>query len=112
MHNKDWGGEGDGPALPSVSYARGHREYRYYEVLRFSGTVIDNFRWVCATTGRHIGVSRDWEWKEPKSERKDKDRDVKPKEVDRFLEEAVVRRKCGVWSRRLDDGGLGHSGHL
>ncbi|KAK1700236.1 hypothetical protein BDP55DRAFT_539876 [Colletotrichum godetiae] len=92
VHNVNWTGESDGAQLPSVLRARGHVVMKYYEVVTFD-TRPTSFRWVCAATGRHIGVSRDFKW------------DNSPDEFDRFLNVGVVRRKCGVWSRRGEGGG-------
>ncbi|WYZ41736.1 hypothetical protein EsH8_V_000631 [Colletotrichum jinshuiense] len=92
VHNLNWMGESDGVQLPSVIQSRGHLEMKYYEVVTFDRKPT-SFRWVCAATGRHIGVSRDFRW------------DNSPDEIDNYLNAAVVRRKCGVWSRRTEGGG-------
>lgn len=93
VHNVNWTGESDGAQLPSVVRSRGHVEMKYYEVVTFD-TRPTSFRWVCAATGRHIGVSREFRWDNSPDD-----------EFDRFLNVGVVRRKCGVWSRRTGSGG-------
>ncbi|KAK1724649.1 hypothetical protein CaCOL14_005505 [Colletotrichum acutatum] len=93
VHNVNWTGESDGAQLPSVVRSRGHVEMKYYEVVTFD-TRPTSFRWVCAATGRHIGVSREFQWDNSPDD-----------EFDRFLNVGVVRRKCGVWSRRSEGGG-------
>jgi hypothetical protein len=76
--NRNAHGESDGMPLPSVTRSRDHRTLKYYEPLEFSSMAPTSFRWVCGTTGRHIGVSR----------------------LDgRLTPVGVVRRKCSVWSR-------------
>ncbi|GJC89176.1 hypothetical protein ColLi_12014 [Colletotrichum liriopes] len=92
VHNLNWMGESDGVQLPSVIQSRGHLEMKYYEVVTFDRKPT-SFRWVCAATGRHIGVSRDFRW------------DNSPDEMGNYLNVGVVRRKCGVWSRRTEGGG-------
>ncbi|KAF6811156.1 hypothetical protein CMUS01_13325 [Colletotrichum musicola] len=92
VHSLGWAGESDGVQLPSVIRSRGHLEMKYYEVVTFDRRPT-SFRWVCAATGRHIGVSRDFRW------------DNSPDEIDNWLDVGVVRRKCGVWSRRTEGGG-------
>ncbi|WQF88851.1 Putative corA, transmembrane region [Colletotrichum destructivum] len=92
VHNLNGAGESDGVQLPSVVRGRGHLEMKYYEVVEFDRKPT-SFRWVCAATGRHIGVSRDFRW------------DNSPDEVANYLNVGVVRRKCGVWSRRTEGGG-------
>ena len=93
VHNQTQAGESDGPALPSSLRGRRHLALRYYEVLAFSEAP-RSFRWVCADTGRHVGVSRDLRWETNQKE-----------EIDRFLDVGIVRRKCGVWHRVRRDGG-------
>ncbi|OLN85561.1 hypothetical protein CCHL11_05797 [Colletotrichum chlorophyti] len=92
VHNLNPDGESDGVQLPSTIQRRGHLEMKYYEVVTFDRSPT-SFRWVCAATGRHIGISRGFTWGNS------------PDEIDNYLKVGVVRRKCGVWSRRTEGGG-------
>ena len=80
--NRKAQGESDGLALPSMLETREHVSLRYFEPLQFDKTP-ESFRLVCASTGRHIGVQRsDGE----------------------FLDVGIIRRKCGMWVRREQQG--------
>jgi len=92
IHDMGWQGENDGLPLPSVLRTRTHLEMRYFEVMAFDRRPA-SFRWVCADTGRHIGVSRELKWDESQDD------------VDQFLDVGVVGRKCGIWSRKRASGG-------
>ncbi|TDZ30685.1 hypothetical protein C8035_v001960 [Colletotrichum spinosum] len=61
VHSLNGEGESDGVQLPSVLQRRGHLQMKYYETVLFDKAP-QSFRWVCAVTGRHIGVSRDFKW--------------------------------------------------
>ncbi|TEA12432.1 hypothetical protein C8034_v005997 [Colletotrichum sidae] len=91
VHSLNGEGESDGVQLPSVLQRRGHLQMKYYETVLFDKAP-QSFRWVCAVTGRHIGVSRDFKWDDSE-------------DLDDFLRVGIVRRKCGVWSRRTEGGG-------
>jgi len=93
VHNQTHAGESDGLPLPSCLRSRRHLALRYFEVMAFSEAP-RSFRWVCADTGRHVGVSRDLRW-----ETNQKD------DIDRFLDVGIVRRKCGIWHTTREDGG-------
>ncbi|KAH8671428.1 hypothetical protein BX600DRAFT_434535 [Xylariales sp. PMI_506] len=75
-------GENDGMPLPSVAGRRDHMVMKYFEPTVFSEPP-SGFRLVCGSTGRHIGVSR---------------------EYGEFSEVGIVRRKCSVWTRESKDG--------
>lgn len=80
--NRKAQGESDGLALPSMLETRDHLSMKYFEPLQFDKTP-DSFRLVCGSTGRHIGVQRsDGE----------------------FLDVGIIRRKCGLWVRREQQG--------
>jgi hypothetical protein len=77
-------GESDGFPLPSVARSRDHVTLKYFEPMEFNEAP-SSFRLVCASTGRHIGVSRDYGL---------------------FSDVVIVRRKCTVSYRARDgDGG-------
>jgi hypothetical protein len=92
IHDMSWQGENDGLPLPSMLRTRTHLALKYYEVMAFDRRPT-SFRWVCGTTGRHIGVTRELKWEETRDE------------VDQFADVGIVARKCGVWSRRRPGGG-------
>lgn len=92
--NRKGNGESDGIQLPSVVRERqrtgpgdrrgtGHITLQYFEPLIFN-IPPDSFRFVCADTGRHIGVC----WSEGD-----------------FTEVGIVRRKCTLWEWENEDGG-------
>lgn len=77
-------GESDGFPLPSAVRSRDHVVLKYFEPMVFNQEP-SSFRLVCAATGRHIGVCRDYGL---------------------FSDVGIVRRKCTVSYRARDgDGG-------
>jgi hypothetical protein len=92
--NKRAESESDGFPLPSVLRNRDHLVMKYFEPMEFNEAP-SSFRLVCASSGRHIGVSRDY---------------------GQFSDIGIVRRKCTVASKMRElNGGWdckGWSSHI
>lgn len=76
--------ESDIMALPSMALNQEHFCIKYFELLSLPTSLRGTFGLRCATSGRHIGVTRI---------------------MGSFLDVGVVRRKCSIWRRRRSEPG-------